>query len=240
MAKFRVICGDFREVSTHWNVECCNHIITDWPYGIADDEKLTFNGGIQSTQQAWGSTIQDIPENQEQLAADFADWAYRILMKNGNLLLFFDHNKPHLLKPLYDLFYIRNILIFVKQNPPPQVRKTNFRNAYESCAWFSKDKKSTFHFTAQEDMKNVVTGNVEPHKWVHPTEKPLWMCSPLITHFTNPGDLVVDPFAGVASIGEAALRLGRNIVCIDILSNWCEIAKERLSWVTGEQECELC
>ena len=49
---------------------------------------------------------------------------------------------------------------------------------------------------------------VRPH--IHPTQKPLELLERLIRATTNPGDLVADPFAGVASTLVAAVRTGRR------------------------------
>lgn len=46
----------------------------------------------------------------------------------------------------------------------------------------------------------------------HPTEKPLALMEALIRDFTDPGDLVCDPFAGHGTTGIAAVRLGRRFI----------------------------
>lgn len=44
----------------------------------------------------------------------------------------------------------------------------------------------------------------------HTTEKPLRLMEMLVADFTDPGDLILDPFAGSGSTGVAALGLGRR------------------------------
>lgn len=46
----------------------------------------------------------------------------------------------------------------------------------------------------------------------HPTAKPLALMLQLIEDFTDPGETVLDPFAGSATTGVAAVRLGRRFV----------------------------
>lgn len=46
----------------------------------------------------------------------------------------------------------------------------------------------------------------------HPTAKPLELMLALVADFTDPGDLILDPFAGSATTGAAALRLGRRFL----------------------------
>ena len=44
----------------------------------------------------------------------------------------------------------------------------------------------------------------------HPQQKPVSLMSWLVSTYTNPGDLVVDPYAGSGSTGIAAEKLGRR------------------------------
>jgi len=44
----------------------------------------------------------------------------------------------------------------------------------------------------------------------YPTKVPPEAIEPLIEHFTRPGDVVVDSFAGSGMTGVAAMRLGRH------------------------------
>lgn len=46
----------------------------------------------------------------------------------------------------------------------------------------------------------------------HPTQKPVVLMEALIRDFTDPGDLVVDPFAGSGTTGVACIRLGRRFL----------------------------
>ena len=46
----------------------------------------------------------------------------------------------------------------------------------------------------------------------HPTEKPDDLMCALISDFTDPGDLVIDPFAGSGTTGVACIRLGRRFI----------------------------
>ncbi len=50
----------------------------------------------------------------------------------------------------------------------------------------------------------------EGSKRVHPTQKPLALLERLIEQFTDHDDLICDPFAGAASTGVAAIRMGRR------------------------------
>lgn len=51
----------------------------------------------------------------------------------------------------------------------------------------------------------------------------------ILTLYTKPGDTVLDPFAGVGILGEAAARLGRRFIGIDNEPNYIKLATERLT-----------
>lgn len=46
----------------------------------------------------------------------------------------------------------------------------------------------------------------------HPTQKPIALMMEIVRQFTDPGDLVIDPFSGSATTGVACLRLGRRFI----------------------------
>ena len=64
---------------------------------------------------------------------------------------------------------------------------------------------------------------------LHPTQKPLSAIEPLIAAFSEPGDIVLDPFAGSATTGVAAKRLGRSFLGIELDPKYHRIAARRLS-----------
>lgn len=63
---------------------------------------------------------------------------------------------------------------------------------------------------------------------IHPTEKPVALLRYLIAVFSNPGDLVLDPFAGSGSTGEAARHLNRRAILIERDDEYFEKASLRL------------
>lgn len=63
---------------------------------------------------------------------------------------------------------------------------------------------------------------------VHPTQKPLSLMLQLVGQFSDPGELVWDPFAGSGTTGVAALRLGRRFLGHEVDPGFADIARERL------------
>lgn len=66
----------------------------------------------------------------------------------------------------------------------------------------------------------------------HPTEKPVDLMRHLVESVTRPGDLVLDPFAGSGSTGEACLRAGRRFWGCELDDSHARAARRRLTRVT--------
>lgn len=61
----------------------------------------------------------------------------------------------------------------------------------------------------------------------HPTVKPIGLMNVLVTHFTEPGDMVYDPFCGSGTTACACISHGRQCLANDINPEYVEIAKSR-------------
>ena len=64
---------------------------------------------------------------------------------------------------------------------------------------------------------------------VHPTQKPIGILRRIIQASSNPGDLVLDFFAGSGTTGLAALEAGRRTLLIDDNQEAFDVMKERLT-----------
>lgn len=62
----------------------------------------------------------------------------------------------------------------------------------------------------------------------HPSTKPLALMLELVELFTEPDDVVLDPFCGSGSTGAACLRLGRRFIGFELQDKWAEVSRERL------------
>lgn len=75
-----------------------------------------------------------------------------------------------------------------------------------------------------------IVANRSGHRFdrVHPAQKPEALMLDLVDDFTDPDDLVLDPFAGSGTTGVAALRRGRRFVGIERMAQHAATARERL------------
>ena len=72
-----------------------------------------------------------------------------------------------------------------------------------------------------------------PEKTSHPCQFPVELVERCILALTDPGDNVLDPFAGVGSTIIAALKNQRNAVGIDKEEKYINIAKERIKQLSN-------
>lgn len=63
----------------------------------------------------------------------------------------------------------------------------------------------------------------------HPCSRALIHMEWLVKWWSEPGETIVDPFAGSGTTGLAAKRLGRNAVLLELSAEYCAIAERRLA-----------
>lgn len=62
----------------------------------------------------------------------------------------------------------------------------------------------------------------------HPTEKPLPLMMEILSDYTQPGELICDPFCGSGTTGVAAVKLGRKFIGIDQNQQWFDLSRRRI------------
>ena len=80
----------------------------------------------------------------------------------------------------------------------------------------------------QGDVLRVKVGSHKPTG--HPAEKPARLLRRIVELTgAQPGDLVIDPFAGSGTTGVAAKSVGVRSILIEAEERWCEVAARRLA-----------
>ncbi len=124
---------------------------------------------------------------------------------------------------------------------------------HDNILWYTKDPKAyTFHLDASDRIPYMAPGLVGAEKaargktptdvWWHtivsptgkektgyPTQKPLGILERIVRVHSNPGDTVLDFFAGSGTTGVAALRNGRSTILIDQSPEACTLMRSRLA-----------
>jgi DNA modification methylase len=73
------------------------------------------------------------------------------------------------------------------------------------------------------------SGQENPCKPIaHPATMPKWLTQDLIKSWSNPGDTVLDPFAGSGTTGRAAMALGRSSILVEINPEYSEMCRNAI------------
>lgn len=84
--------------------------------------------------------------------------------------------------------------------------------------------------TPTDTWWNTIVSPNGKEKTGYPTQKPLAIVDRIIRVHSNPGDRVLDFFAGSGTVGEAALRNGRNATLIDNNEQAMRVMAKRLAF----------
>jgi site-specific DNA-methyltransferase (adenine-specific) len=68
-----------------------------------------------------------------------------------------------------------------------------------------------------------------PENTEHPTQKPEKLLAKIVLASSNPGDLILDPFAGSGTTSVVAKKLGRRYTSIEIDPMYCALTEKRLA-----------
>lgn len=164
------------------------------------------------------------------ISIDFGDWDkeeldwnflfkhyYRVLKKGGTLIIFYDIWKCNEVKDSADKYGFKQhrVCAWIKTNPVPINSKVNYlSNATEYFFTFVKGGKPTFHSEYDNGFyKYPICHGKE--RYNHPTQKPLSLIKELIEKHSNPGDVVLDSFAGTGTTAHACLISDRNFIVME-------------------------
>lgn len=240
LSKCTIINGDCFSVLKKIPDNSIDLILTDPPYNIAQYSTgnicFDWRSDINNDLAEWDLKILN--------PKDLVDEFKRILSPKGNIFIFCSYNiigdYHKAFDPEFDTF---QFMVWHKTNPVPNFRKSSFLNSCElivSC-W---NKGHIWNFTNQKDMHNFVESGIcmgkerikdKDGKNLHPTQKPVAILEKIIKIASNENSVVLDCFNGVGSTGEAALKLNRKYIGIEIDKIYAEATKKRLENIIGGQ-----
>jgi site-specific DNA-methyltransferase (adenine-specific) len=217
-------------------------ILVDPPYLISKDSGFTNYSD---------SANKDMVVKYGKVSIDFGHWDkeeidwerlfdeyYRILKKGGTLIFFFDIWKSGIIKEIAESKKFRQPRIgqWHKTNPVPINSKLNYlSNAIEYFFSFVKDKKPTFN----SEYDNGIYRHPLCHgkeRFDHPTQKPLALIKEIIEKHSNPGDVVLDTFAGTGTTGHACLLSERRYILVERDESYFKIMADRIESVKQKED----
>lgn len=182
--------------------------------------------------------------------------AYRLLKPTGSFFLHLDYREVHYAKVLLDSIFGRdsfmNEIIWAYDYGARATRKWSPK--HDNILWFAKDPIDyTFRYEDIDRIPYMAPGLVGPEKaergktptdtWWHtivstngtektgyPTQKPLGIMNRIIRVHSNPGDRVLDFFAGSGTTGLSAVNHGRDAVLVDNNPQAIAVMAQRLAF----------
>ena len=181
--------------------------------------------------------------------------ARRILAPTGSFFLHIDYREAHYCKVLLDEIFGRasfmNEIIWAYDYGARP--KRTWPAKHDTIFWYAKDPADyTFNFAEMDRIPYMAPGLVGKEKaargktptdvWWHtivsptggektgyPTQKPLGVLERIVKVHSNPGDTVLDFFAGSGTTGEAAARSGRDYILVDSSPEAARVMAKRLA-----------
>jgi len=106
--------------------------------------------------------------------------------------------------------------VWVKPNAAPQFTGDRPGPGWESIAFLHKDGgRMAWNGGGRHGVYTCNTAHKDHRLSDHPNAKPLPLLAQLIKDFSDPGDLVLDPFGGSGAVAAAALLTGRRCVIVE-------------------------
>ena len=180
--------------------------------------------------------------------------AHRLLTPTGSFFLHVDPREVHYCKVLLDQIFTRpcfqNEIIWAYDYGARSTKRWPAK--HDNILWYTKHPTDyTFNLSASDRIPYMAPSLVGPVKaargktptdvWWHtivsptgkektgyPTQKPIGILERIIRVHSNPGDTVLDFFAGSGTTGLAAARNNRNYILIDQNPEAVVLMKKRL------------
>ena len=154
-------------------------------------------------------------------------------------------------------FNLHDTMIYQKKNPVPY-KHNRYNPCFEYMFILSKLKPKTVNLITEPkknimpgtfrqkdgtlknaNSKKVTTRKIKNNVWTygvgrnstkHPATFPEKLAHDHIISWSNEGDTVLDPFMGSGTTGKMAKQLNRSFIGIEKVKEYCDIAKERISY----------
>jgi site-specific DNA-methyltransferase (adenine-specific) len=204
----RLILGDCQQVMSGFPSRCVDFILTDPPYLVG----FTDRSGRSIANDKQGDWL--MPVSREM---------FRVLKPDSLAVSFYGWNRIDLFMQAWKAagFRVVGHIVFTK----PYASKSAFVGyQHESAYVLAKGRPPLPENPLPDVMAWQYSGNRH-----HPTEKPVSALRPLIESFTQPRDIILDPFAGSGSTCVAAAQSGRRWIGIELMEQYHAAGLRRLA-----------
>ena len=221
----------------------------------ANGDRTGFQGQRYATVKLGQRAFSDVFDDYLEFLEPRLREAHRLLTPNGSLFFHIDYREVHYCKVLLDQIFGRGCFlneIIWAYDYGARTRK-KWPPKHDNILWYVKNPEDyIFNVDGIDRIPYMAPGLVGPEKaargklptdtWWHtivsptgkektgyPTQKPLGILNRIVAASSNPGDTVLDFFAGSGTTGEAALQLGRKFILIDNNPQAIETMKQRFA-----------
>jgi len=179
--------------------------------------------------------------------------AYRILKPDGSFYFHIDYREVHYCKILLDGIFGRgsflneiiwaydfggrsknrwpakhdNILLYVKDPEHYTFNRDEVDRIPYMAPGLVGEKKAQQGKFPTDTWWHTIVGTNSKEKTGYPTQKPLGVLRRIVAASSNPGELVLDFFAGSGTVGAVCLELGRRFILVDNNPQAYAIMKKR-------------
>jgi site-specific DNA-methyltransferase (adenine-specific) len=187
--------------------------------------------------------------------------AHRLLTPTGSLFVHLDYREVHHVKVLLDQIFGRagfiNEIIWAYDYGGRS--RSRWSAKHDNILWYARDpRRYTYRYddidripymapdlvgpakaargkTPTDVWWNTIVSPNGREKTGYPTQKPLAIVERIVRVHSNPGEKLLDFFAGSGTLGEAAAKNGRDAVLIDESAEAVAVMRKRLArWLSGE------
>ena len=119
-------------------------------------------------------------------------------------------------------------------------RRANPLGKLPDDTWVLRPQEDERFFRPDDDTWYVprVCGTFK-ERGGHPCQMPLALLERIVRVSSDPGDLVLDPFAGSGTTLAAAKRLGRDYLGIELSENYADLIRDRLTRVVVDEDVKV-
>ena len=181
--------------------------------------------------------------------------AYRVLKSFGSLYFHIDFREAHYCKVLLDEIFGRenflneiiwaydfggrakdrwpakhdNIFYYAKNAQNYTFNRQDIDRIPYMAPGLVGEEKATKGKLPTDTWWHTIVGTNSKEKTGYPTQKPVGVLERIIRASSNPGDLVLDFFAGSGTTGAACLKLGRHFILVDNNPQAIEVMQKRFA-----------
>ena len=221
-----------------------------------DGDRTGFQGKRYRTIELGSSAFADLFDDYQAFLEPRLHEACRLLSPTGSFFLHIDYREVHYCKVLLDEIFGRpsfiNEIIWAYDYGARSKRRWSAK--HDNILWYAKDPDDyTYRYDDIDRIPYMAPGLVGAEKaargktptdtWWHtivspngkekngyPTQKPLAILNRIVKVHSDPGNRVLDFFAGSGTTGEAAVRNGRHAVLVDDNPEAIRVMSRRLAF----------